>query len=130
MVREGTASINEVFLHTDGLVRIIYHGNQDTETMTNVVERATQLLGQKSGARMAGNVLSDIRDIGRHAPETRRIGLQARETMQFRKLAILISPSDPYTAKISQSMNSMSSRRKEVRYFKTEKGALRWLAKD
>lgn len=126
----GEQNENEVFLSDDGIVRIIYHGNQTKPLLQRAIRQATILMRQlaKEGGRVL--VLADIRDMGTHTEGARMIGVQARSTMPFWKMAIITSELDPHTANISKMISAMSGRSKEIGYFLSDAEAISWFEID
>ncbi len=112
-----------------GVIRIVYHGNQTKTSLAQVIGRGLVLAGKLVEQDKPVIVLADIRDMGEHTVAARMTGLRARTVLPFWKMAIVTTDNDRYTAKISRIMTSMSGRRKEIRYFKREAWALRWLGK-
>lgn len=120
---------DEVFLDSNRFVHIIYHGDQDKRSGQRTINRVMTIVMRLVRQDSMVNILADIRDMGKHTPNARQVGAHARETMPYRKMAIVVSDTDPYTAKISKIVTSMSSRKKEIGYFKTEELAIEWLSK-
>ncbi len=129
MVRDTGKLTNIVSLDEKGFVSIVYHGDQTRTSLTLVIERVMLIVEKLLENDKPVMVLADIRDMGVHTPAARMTGLRARTIIPFWKMAIITSRSDLYTAKISTIMTSMSGRRKEIKYFKSQLGAAKWLDK-
>lgn len=121
---------NVVFLDSNEFVHIIYHGDQTKASLQSVVDKAMGIMLNLIAEDKPVNMLADIRDMGKHTPAARMVGIQARTTMPFWKMAIVVSKTQPYTAKISQMITAMSGRKKEIGYFKSEVRAAKWLDKN
>lgn len=124
---DGRSVGDEVYLDDNGFVHITYHGDQDKRSGQRTIDRAMTIMKHLEKDDESIYILADIRDMGEHTPTARQVGLKARETMPYRKMAIIVSKSDPFTAKISRVMTSMSQRSKEIGYFSSEKQATEWL---
>jgi hypothetical protein len=118
---------NEIFLDTEGMVRFNYIGNQDDSSVRQAVAKSMQLIKQLHADTGLVDMWVDLRRMGDHTPAARRAALEALDMLPFRRMAVIISNTDPYTAKIAKIMASLSSRRKEIHFFKTETRAKKWL---
>ena len=119
--REIWVGENRLYLGEDNIVYVTVVGDQDEVTAAAIMKAIETLMNLVEGKV---NILIDLNQVGQPSPEAREIGQEAFEDEKFGKIALFgLHP----VARVIASFVMGVTRKKDIRFFKTNEEALAWL---
>ncbi|MBI3510634.1 MAG: STAS/SEC14 domain-containing protein [Bacteroidetes bacterium] len=117
--------VNEVFIDHENLIRNIYRGNQDAETVTKMQDDTLLLIDQLAKKNIPVLILTDLQKIGKTNAASRSAANKALKLMVFDKVAIY--GANTFLKYVANFIIMASGRSDKVKYFDTEQEAKNWL---
>ncbi len=119
--REIWVGENRLYLGEDNIAYFAIVGEHDENTAIAIGEAFLKLINMVGGKV---NALGDINKTGKQSPEARKIWKELSEHKKVGKLALIgIHP----VARVLASFVMGTTKKKDMRFFKTKEEALAWL---
>lgn len=116
---------NKVFLGEDGLIRNVYVGDQDAESVKGVERETVRLATDLRALGRPVHILANIDAMGRSSPGSRKAARDALELHVYDRCAV--TGGNLFLRHLSNLINMASRRAKDVRWLPTEEDAILWL---
>ena len=119
--REIWVGKNRLYLGEDNIVYVTNVGEVDEKMAIACGEAFLKLINMVEGKV---NALGDLNKAGKQSPEARKIWKELSENKKFGKIAIIgMHP----VARVLASFVIGTTKKKDMRFFKTKEEALAWL---
>lgn len=116
---------NEIFLNKQGVIEIIYHGDQTPVLVTDLIGRLNALADKLRREGEAVNCIIDFSDFGKTDLSTNRLAGQALLKMEYHRMAGF--GATPFVRALTNLISRASGKASKNRHFETRAEAERWL---